>query len=246
MTWAQFKTSVKARLGVDANRQNLSDYLNKMIEDGLREVVRLVPELWTVTQEDHSLFGLSGFKGLVNEGHVSIGQTAADSTISNAWIISRGDGKDVEVDPGDGDPNRMPLKPYSWENRNDLKHGHVPLPHSGGVIAISPDGAFYVYPYIKDHEFVRLEYRSKEFSHSDNDVVEYTEDIAECVSFYVKSMIMREVDHDLRMYSSYQGDFVRRRAKVKREWKEKGNLDIHYPTGPVLIEHDYDYDFVNE
>lgn len=224
MNWAEFKTSVKARLTVDANRQGLTTYVNKMIEDGVREIIRLVPELAVFTREDFSLAGESGFKALTKEGNVVIGQTAADSEILNAWIISRPSDQLVSVDPGDGDPNRIPLHSYSWDNAQDLKHGNFPVKEEG-YIAISPDGTFYVYPYIKDHEFVRLEFRKKDFSFADDDLVEFDEPVAEAVGMYVKAMIMREVDHNINMHASYYADFTARRRKIKREWAARGELD---------------------
>lgn len=228
MNWSEFKTSVKSRLTVDANRQGLSAYVNKMIEDGLREIIRLVPELAVFTREDFSLAGESGFKSLTKEGNVVIGQTTADSEILNAWIISRKAGQNVSVDPGDGDPNRIPLDSYPWENSQDLKHGHLPVKESG-YISVSPDGTFYVFPYIKDNEFVRLEFRKKDFSFSDDDVVEFDEPVAEAVGMYVKAMIMREVDHNINMHASYYTDFMKRRAKIKRERAARGELDTRVP-----------------
>jgi hypothetical protein len=246
MTWGEFKTSIKDRLSVDKNRQGMSEFVDKAILDGVDEVIRLADGLSTLITEDYSLAGTAGFRAVSNEGNVSIGQTLADNELENAWVISRGKDKQVTVDPGDGDPNRVPLVSYPWIHAQDLKHGNPAISDRSALISVSPLGAFYVYPKIRDHEFIRMTYFKKTQSLADGDAVTFPEAMAKVIALFVKAKILREVDHDIRMHDSFLGEFYAERATFVRQQAKKGKVDPTMRQHRMLTKRKPDIIPVNE
>lgn len=240
MTYEQFSTAVKDYLGPDKNRQNIATFLTAQIKAGARDLVKFIPQLRPLVVDKYSLAGLSGFKPLTSEGNVSIGVTSTDSQFESAWIVKRAVGVAVSIDPGDGDLIRRPLVQYGWSNRMDLKAAQPYMHNSHGYIAIGQEGSFWVYPKLKENEFVEISHRPIALTWADANQVPFGDDEAEAVSYWVKAKLRREDEGDLRLHDSYMMDYARKRSELYVRYKDRGNVIFDTTNTPLLEPEDTD------
>lgn len=236
MTFNQFKSKVDEFLGNDANRQNVSTLKANYIKAALRDLTEHIPALRKIVIDKYSIAGTSGFKGVTQNGNASFGDISSTSEITQIWYIQRKEGVDVSVDPGDGDPLRIPVYQYDWESRQDLIHGKPIVVGQKALIAIGPSGSFYLYPKLKPHQFLQIEHRPTNADYEDGDQILFGDQEAEIVSYYVLAKLRRQIDQKegLRIHDSFMTDYLLGKRQLYIRYKDRSEI-THSPSSNMLI-----------
>lgn len=236
MTFEQFKSKVDEFLGNDANRQNVSTLKANYIKAALRDLTEHIPALRIEKTDRYSIAGTSGFKGVTQQGNASVGDISTNSEITQIWYVQRPEGQDVSIDPGDGDPLRIPVYLSDWENRQDLVLAKPMVIGKKALIAIGPSGTFYLYPKLKANQFLEIKHRPIDIDFSNGDQVLFGEQEAEVVSYFVLAKLRRQIDQKegMRIHDSYMTDYMLGKRQLYIRYKDQAEI-THSPSSNMLI-----------
>lgn len=215
MTWAEFKQQVLVDLPMDNARIGIAtgnpNYLEHQLLYAIIEIQKLVP----FYQQGHET--IYGQDDVVREGLASVGSLPSED----------------QCRPGDAYFKNVgnvcvshPFYPYPWGNRYDLICGNPRLYNSQFYMAIDRQAkTFIAFPSIGADQKIVLAWEGVKTSFDNDETVPFDVDVANAVSLFVKSRISRLVDHDLAEAGSYYADYVRARAILFADTRERNRLN---------------------
>jgi tartrate-resistant acid phosphatase type 5 len=177
-TWATFVTAVKALIPIDAQRQNTATMLTFKLKEAVARVQHLI-EFFRSGHETNY-----GIDDVVSDGQSSVGTLPDFCNPEDAWLIQIGEGC-----------GQMPLRPYSWDNRDDLKCSAARVVNGQGHIAFDPKGkTFVAYPGVIEGWQLRIRWNGIKTVFADADAVPFDDNVVSAVAEWVKAYFYREVD----------------------------------------------------
>lgn len=214
MTWAQFKTLVGEFLPLDVARAGAATLIERLTKSGALDLVRYLPSYENPTEvRIPATDGARVQNGLLFE-------LDAGTLIDRAEIATLYEDPDSEI-PGSGDDDgykdawRGKLTILPWMDRFKVIQGYP-----DNAAAFDPATAKFMSPFF-DGELVELviNRRIRPTDWVDADVVPFTHQDAEAVSYFIQAHIARTIDKNPRLSAEHRAEFVRLRRELFVERK---------------------------
>lgn len=207
-TWLSFVNAVKALIPVDAQRQNTTTIITFKIREAVAQIQRLV-EFY---RSGHTTS--YGIDDVVSDRECSVGTLPDFCNPEDAQLVQIGDGI-----------GQMPLRQYSWDNRDDLRAGASRVVNLQGHIAIDPKGKQFVcYPQVIEGWQLRLRWNGVKTVFADADAVPFDDDVVAAVAEYVKAYVYREVDRSPDLAADCMQNFRRKCNELHTAAVERARL----------------------
>ena len=209
MTWAEFNSSVRSLLTVDADRLNVQTFINLMIRQAAIDLQEFIKG-FRVGQE--TIYRHDDF---VAEGSASRGTLPPEAQIQSGSIS-------IIEDEVACTCKRYDLTPYPYESRFDLINNAVCLSGGSGYISIDPWArSFYVFPVMADGSFISVFWDGVKIDFAGAERVPFTEGAVMAAAEFVKAKLSREINRDLSLHDSYMASYESKRTLLYLDAKDR-------------------------
>lgn len=206
MTWAEFKSAVRALLPIENVRVGVGfqdssgteGFLTKTIRQAVIDVQNFVPRY----RDNHENIYLP--EDFVTEGAASRAVLPQPCIFRDAWYWV------------DETSTRYPLLHFPYSRRFEMVNDQMVLVDNQGRISIDPNEyTFYVFPEVTAGKRVSLFYDGIiKTDFEDGEKTPFDEQLAGVVADYCKSKTSREVEKDMAAYRSYYESYLSGRRKL--------------------------------
>lgn len=235
MTWAEFVSAVNSHLAVESKRRGMEAFRLRYMRNAVLDLQRFIRGY----REGNTTVYTSA--QLTSQGQAQLVDFPGGCKPKAVYIYS--------VDTTLNDPlcYRYRLQFYPWLHRQDLICGRLNFTSWLGaccttagcppvaltddqqlawtskayVYTIGPMGRnFLIYPKITTSTRLLLVWDGYKYVWSDSDTINFPEEAAEAVAAYVQAKIARNVDKNLALSREFEGDYVRLRLSLFRDFQE--------------------------
>lgn len=211
MKWSDFVAAVMVELPVDNERIGIAtgnpNYLGQQLLHAVIDIQKFV----VFYQNGHET--IYGPDDLVMEGVASVGSLPQGEQCRPLDSYYKKTGTQCVS---------QPLVIYPWSNRYDLVCGNPRVTNCQFFVSFDPWGRqFTAFPSVGNQHQISLFWSGVKTSFSDDDETPFEMDVVEAVGLFVKSKIARMVDHDLSEAGSYMAEYMRKRALLFADTRER-------------------------
>ncbi len=210
LTWAGFNAAVDANLSTDKNRLTEGEEKDNWIKSAVKELQEFIPSM----KLGHQSIYLPS--DLAPHGDASRG-VLPPGKVTSVHIVKVTKNLDGTTD----EEERHPLSRIDWKDRNRMIHAQLDVTGGTGFICRDPESyTFYVYPRIAENMMVDFWWNGlkDDFSHADS--VPFTRFQAECVAYFVRREMRRDMEEEIGLFNSFNKSYVDRRLSIYREYMD--------------------------
>lgn len=210
LTWSGFKAAVDDNLSTDKDRLSEGTEKENWIKSAIKELQTFIPSLKLGHQSIYLPSDVSPH-GDASRGVLPPGK------VTSVHIVKVTKKEDDTTD----EEERHPLTRMDWKDRYRMVHGQLDVTGGTGFICRDPESyTFYVYPRIAENMMIDFWWNGLKDDWADTEAVPYTRFVAECVAFYVRREMRRDMEEEIGLFNSFNASYVERRLAIYREYMD--------------------------
>lgn len=200
--WSDFKSAVRLLLPIEAQRRNVGQGTNNVLDLYIRQAVLDLQHYIPYYRLGHETVYQSD--DVQVEGFASVGALPDQGRLREMYFVRTGK-----------QCISQPMWQYPWENRKDLICGHLRLTRGQFAFAIDPMGKkFYTFPAITDGRQVSIFWDGSKLDFANSDYTPFDEEMEQVVADWCMYRIRALVDHDLNESGFYLAQYTKGRQKL--------------------------------